>query len=125
MDVGLEVSTIVTKMAALNITDPVIKTLWIEIMGRLMGENIAHEIHHSLLAFAIPTGHNAPPIPWDLMNRGGERPWIQRTGIEILDTANFPNPGTYNDGGIGAISGVQTVNQARVDSVFPVPPAFK
>jgi hypothetical protein len=125
MDVGVEVSALVNKMAALNITDPVIKTLWIEIMGRLMGENIAHEIHHALLAFAIPTGHNSPAIPWDLMNKGAERPWIQRTGIEIIDNANFPNAGSYVDGGMSSISGVQAANQALVDSVFPVPPVFK
>jgi hypothetical protein len=125
MDVGADVSAIVAKMAALDITDPVIKTVWIEIMGRLMGENMAHEIHHALLAFAIPTGHNNPAIPWDLMNRGIDRTWIQRTGIEIGNLVNFPALGSYNDGGIGGISGVQAANQARVDAVFPVPPAFK
>lgn len=123
-DVGIEVSNIVAKVASLNMTDPVIKTIWIEIMGRLIGETIAHEVHHALLAFAIPTGHNSPLIPWDLMNFGTQRSFVQRTGIEILDMANFPRPGSYRDGGVYAISGVQTANQTKVDSVFPVPPAL-
>jgi hypothetical protein len=105
-------------------TDPHIKSLWIEIMGRLIGETIAHEICHALLAFAIPTGHNSPSVPWDLMNNGFQRSFLQRTGIEITDRPNFPAPGSYRDGGIAAIGGLLTVNQARIDGVFPVPPAF-
>jgi hypothetical protein len=123
-DVGAEISKLVTNMAALNMTEPETKSIWTEIMGRLIGETIAHEIHHSLLGFSIPSGHNSPAIPWDLMNLGRVRPLIQRTGIEILDSANFPKVGTYRDGGIMAISGLMVVNQARVDSVFPVPSAF-
>jgi hypothetical protein len=48
-DVGIEVANIVAKVGGLNMTDPQIKTIWIEIMGRLIGETIAHEIHHALL----------------------------------------------------------------------------
>jgi hypothetical protein len=120
-------------MAALNMTDPEIKSIWIEIMSRLLGETIAHEIHHALLGGwpGFMSGHNPPApfgspplIPFDLMNRGTERSWLQRTGIEILNLANFPQPGSYRDGGMYAISGMQPANQVKVDSVFPVPPAF-
>ena len=72
-DVGTEVVGIVNTVAGLDMTDPAIKTVWIEIMGRLLGETIAHEIVHSLLALEIPTGHNVPLIPWDLMNVGPTR----------------------------------------------------
>ena len=123
-DVGVEVAGLVTTLSGLDMTVPAIKTLWIEIMGRMCGETIAHEICHSLLAFAIPTGHNSPPVPWDLMNRGDQRSFLQRTGIEIIQRATFPQPGTYRDGGIGAISGLMDVNQQRIDAVFPVPPTF-
>ena len=126
IDVGPDVVDLVTKMRAMNMTDVRVKTLWIEIMGRLLGENIAHEIHHALLGTAgfDATGHNSPAIPFDLMNRGTDRLWIQRTGIEIIDHANFPNVGTFRDGGIPSISGLMTANQAKVDAAFPVPPVF-
>jgi hypothetical protein len=52
-----------------------------------------------------------------------ERSFLQRTGIEIIDRASFPDPGTHRDGGIGAISGLMEVNQSRVAAIFPVPPA--
>src|SRR5205823_9814115 len=59
IDVGPDVVDLVTKIRAMNMTDVRVKTLWIEIMGRLMGENIAHEIHHALLGLAgfDATGH--------------------------------------------------------------------
>jgi hypothetical protein len=125
-DIAADVAAIVARIAAVNITDPQLKTLWIEIMSRLLGETIAHEIHHSLLGFAglDATGHNSPPIPFDLMNRGTERGWLQRTGIEILDPANFPQPGSYRDGGVFAISGLLQTNQTRIDATLPVPPAL-
>ena len=72
-DINNEISGIVATVNGLNMTDPQIKSVWIEIMGRLIGETIAHEICHAVLAFSIPTGHNSPKIPWDLMNNGLER----------------------------------------------------
>jgi hypothetical protein len=125
-EVGAEVTTIVEKIASLDMTDPQIKGIWIEIMGRLIGETMAHEIFHSILGNAgfDAKGHNALPIPFDIMNRGPSRNFLQRTGIEIVDPANFPSPGSYVDGGIFTIGGLQAENQAKVDAVFPVPPAF-
>jgi hypothetical protein len=58
------------------------------------------------------------------MNRGVDRIWLQRTAIEILNVGDFPRPASYHDGGVTAISGVQPANQAKVDAVFPLPPAF-
>jgi len=132
-DVGTDVASIVNKIAALNMTDPEIKNIWIEIMARLLGETVAHEIHHALLGGwpGFVAGHNPlapfgsqPLIPFDLLNVGQERLWLQRTGIEILKIANFPQPGSYRDGGMYAISSLQAANQTKIDSVFPVPPAF-
>ncbi len=125
-DVGVDVAAIVTALGAQNMTDPDIKSIWIEGMARLLGETIAHEIHHSLLGLAgfDAGGHNSPPIQFDLMNRGMDRVWLQRTGIEIISMVNFPQPGSYRDGGAHAISSVQTSNQTKVDASFPVPPAF-
>ncbi|HEU5135087.1 MAG TPA: hypothetical protein VFU13_08085 [Steroidobacteraceae bacterium] len=127
MDIAADVTAAVNRIAAMNLTDPNIKFIWIEIMARLMGENIAHEIFHALLGrwpgFGA-TGHNNPAVDFDILNSGSERNWLQRTAIEILDLANFPRPGSYRDGGVAAISSLQAGNQAKVDSVFPVPPAL-
>ena len=86
-DVGADVAAIVSKIAALNMTDPEIKSIWIEIMARLLGETVAHEICHALLGnwLGFVGAHNPrapfgshPLIPFDLMNVGGERLWLQR-----------------------------------------------
>jgi hypothetical protein len=127
-DVGPDVAAFVTKLASMNVTDPQIKSLWIDAVSRLLGETMAHEIHHALLGTAgfDGGGHNLYSIPWDLMNRGIDRTWVQRTGIEVVDPVAFPAPGSYRDGGLPAISGLVPAsgNQAKVDAVFPVPPAF-
>lgn len=121
-DVSAATQTAVSKLASQNFTDPHLKQLAIDVFGRLLGETMAHEIVHSLLAFLIPTGHNDPAIPNDLMNSGIDRNFLQRTGIEIGDIANFPDPGTFVDHGIGAIGTLHAANQSRIDSVFPVVP---
>jgi hypothetical protein len=126
MDVGADVATVVANITAMNMTDPDVKIAWTEIMARLLGETMAHEIHHALLGgwAGLLDGHNSPAIAYDLMNQGRDRGWFQRTGIEIRDPANFPKPGSYRDDGLTAMGTVQPTNQAKVDSVFPIPPAF-
>ncbi len=120
IDVTPATQTLVQRLASQDFTDPVLKQLGIDVFGRLLGETMAHEIIHSLLAFLIPTGHNDPPIANDLMNRGVDRDFRQRTGIEVTDTASFPAPGSFTDHGIAAIGGLQAANQGRVDGVYPI-----
>jgi len=97
----------------------------VEVMGRLIGETLAHEIVHSLLGDMIPGGgHNNPAIPNDLMNFGSDRHFRQRTGFEDKALVSPVDPANFTDHGIASIGGLQVANQARVDSVFPVPPKF-
>src|SRR5438132_13435571 len=72
IDVGPDVVDLVTKMRAMNMTDVRVKTLCIEIMGRLLGENIAHEIHHVLLGTdgLDTSGHHSSDNPLLCNNRG-------------------------------------------------------
>jgi hypothetical protein len=72
-------------------TDPHIKSLWNEIMSRPIGETIAHEICHSLLAFAIPHTTAHRPIPHLLANSPG----VDRRGPPArLLTADGPQTGS-------------------------------
>ena len=99
--------------------------LWTEIVGRVTGMVMAHEIHHLLLANApgLTGGHTtAPEI--DLLSPGSSLSFTQWTGVEVSDPANFPKPGSFVDRGFNALAVIGEANQGRVDALFPVPPAF-
>jgi hypothetical protein len=124
IDVDVETQALVVQMESATMTSSEMKQLAVKVFGRLFGETLAHEIVHSLLWTVIPSGHNSPPITNDLMNKYSDRPFGQRTGI--WDTAHVSpiDPKNFIDNGINAIGGLQATNQARIDNVFPVPPAF-
>lgn len=111
---------IVQTMQGQDFTDLAIKQLAIQVVGRLIGESLAHEIIHSLLGFLIPTGHNSPAVPSDIMNRGNDRSFQDRTGFEIVDLANFPADGSFVDHGIGFINIPTGATQTLLDQHFPV-----
>jgi hypothetical protein len=123
-EVDLETQALVVQLESMTFTDPQLEQFAIQVFGRLIGETIAHEIVHSLLAFDIPSGHNSPAIANDLMNYGFERTFRQRTGFEDTTRTSPVNPSNFVDHGIEAIGGLQTENQGRMDARFPVPPAF-
>lgn len=123
-DLDVETQALVLQLEAATFTDPQLESLAVRVFGRLIGETMAHEVVHSLLAFEIPSGHNAPSIPNDLMNRGSERSFRQRTGIEDTARVSPIDPANFIDHGIASIGGLQAVNQARMDARFPVPPSF-
>lgn len=118
-EVDTETQALIIELENRTFPDPDLEQFAIAVYGRLIGENMAHEIVHCLIGFDIPTGHNSPPIPNDLMNRGGIRHFTQRTGIE--DTAHMSpvDPNNFLDHGIGVIGGLQAANQARMDARFP------
>ena len=124
IDVDVETQALVIEMETGNMTDSRLKSLAAKVFGRLFGETLAHEIVHSLLWTIIPSGHNSPAIPNDLMNNGFDRTLGQRTGIEDTSHTSPVDPDNFIDHGINKIGGLQATNQARVDSLFPVPPAF-
>ncbi len=97
----------------------------VKVFGRLIGETLAHEILHSLLGNSVGADfHNDPPIANDLMNAGSDRHFRQRTGIEDTTMASPVDPANFVDHGVAAIGGLQATNQGRINTVFPVPPAF-
>ncbi|WP_406661857.1 hypothetical protein V7O66_04895 [Methanolobus sp. ZRKC3] len=96
-----------------------------KVYGRLIGETLSHEIGHALLWDDIPgSGHNSPAIANDLMNKGVDRPFKQRTGMENTAQQSPVKPEHYKDNGIATISKFKLSNQGLIDNQWPVPPAF-
>ena len=70
-------------------------------------------------------GHTtAPEI--DLLSPGSALTFAQWTGVETPTPlpATFPAANTCVDRGFNGLVVVGEANQARVDALFPVPPAF-
>jgi hypothetical protein len=110
-------------------------TLYATIVGRAIGELLAHEIGHQLLGCETgPTGRALSchdRIPDSLMNKAGERSFSERTGIVLkpgqysaAGRDDFPGPGTYQDHGIEGINRLPPEGQAVLDRILPVPPAL-
>ena len=100
--------------------------LWREIVARMIGVAIAHEIHHLLLSEApgLTGGHTALP-EIDLLSPGSELSIKEWTGIGVPDpfSGSFPNAGTYIDAGFDGLAVIDDRNQAMVEVMFAVPPA--
>lgn len=99
--------------------------LWTEIVGRVTGLAMAHEIHHLMLASSpgLTDGHTTPP-EIDLLSPGSALSFKQWTGVEVTDVPSFPKAGSFVDRGFNGLAVIGEANQGRVDALFPVPPAF-
>lgn len=95
----------------------------IQLLGRLIGETLSHEIVHSLVGFTLTGGdHNRPAKPHSLMNQGVDRSLADRTGIRpVASPVSIDN--TVDDG-IGAINLPADDAKTQIDRHFPVPPVF-
>ncbi len=109
--------------------------LYTAILGRALGELLAHEIGHQLLGCdnrgERRTWRCHDRLPRSLMNKAGERSFFDRTGVVIKPTQytsywrdDFPAPGTYEDQGVGAVDALPPEGQAVLDRILPVPPAL-
>ena len=92
-----------------------------KVVGRLMGETMAHEIVHALIG---PVHLPAATDVNDLMEVGGNRSFQQRTGLEDTAHTSPVDPANFTDHGIDTIGGIGAGNQALIDANYPVPPAF-
>jgi hypothetical protein len=117
------------------LTDEQGAALYVAILGRAIGELLAHEVGHQLLG----CDNRGERRTWrchdrgahDLMNKAGERSFTDRTGVTIKATAytshwrdDFPAPGTYEDGGVAAIDRLSATDQAALEAILPAPPAL-
>ncbi|QKI89106.1 hypothetical protein [Thiomicrorhabdus xiamenensis] len=127
IDVDTETQGIVLQLESSITTDEDgLIPVAIKVFGRLIGETLSHEIGHALLWDDIKGqgGHNSPSISGDIMNRGLDRNFKQRTGMENTAQQSPVHPDDFIDHGIGKINKFLAVNQAHLDSQWPVPPAF-
>lgn len=103
----------------------------IQLLGRLLGETIAHEIGHSLIGpvLAGPTGGHNPRagtagalLHSSLMNEGSDRSLTDRTGFRpIASPISLDN--TVDDG-IRTINLPTGLAQRELDAHLPVPAVF-
>jgi hypothetical protein len=124
IDVDTETQALILQLDESLPGDAALIPVMTKVYGRLIGETLSHEIGHALLWDDIPAdGHNSPAIANDLMNRGVDRLFGQRTGMENTAKVSPVEPDHYVDHGLAAIGGFQAVNQALIDAQWPVPPA--
>lgn len=103
------------------------KSRAIEVLGRLLGETLAHEIVHSLIGATLTDGfHNARPgNESDLMNHGINRSFQNRTGFELLGPVGSADLlSLLSDRGIFFINIPTGDSQTQLNLHFPVPPRF-
>jgi hypothetical protein len=110
--------------------------LYTTIVGRALGELLAHEVGHQLIGCDTRGERRLwrchDRLPHSLMNKAGERSFTDRTGVVLVATAqgsvwrdDFPAPGTYEDHGAAAIDRLPADAQAVIDDILPVPPALR
>jgi len=109
--------------------------LYPAILGRAVGELLAHEIGHQLLGCDNRGERRSwrchDRLPRSLMNKAGERGFLDRTGVVIEPTQytsfwreDFPAPGTYEDRGPEGVDQLPPDAQAVLDDILPVAPAL-
>ena len=126
IDVDTETQALILELESSLASDPGLEQLGAKVFGRLIGETMAHEVVHGLIADLVNPGHatdpyhHIPAVANDLMNPGGDRVFRQRTGMENTAQVSPVQPSHYVDHGLATIGGLQPVTQALVDSHFPV-----
>ncbi|MBL7704312.1 MAG: hypothetical protein JNM21_02080 [Taibaiella sp.] len=123
LELDTQTIALINELENATMSDPAMEALAVKMMGRLIGETTAHEILHSLLGAISPDGHNIPSIAGDILNRGAERTFTQRTGMVNTVMTSPMEPGDFTDNGPDTIDRLQTANQNRMNTLFPVNPA--
>jgi hypothetical protein len=120
---------VVATIKAVGLASSAEKNKGVEVLGRLYGETLAHEIGHSIIGSTLTGGfHNAPAIDSDLMNQGNDRSFEKRSGFAV-DPAQIGHVDLPTllaiDNGIIFIDIPTTDSQTQINQNYPVPPAFR
>jgi len=114
------------------LTSSVAKDTGLQILGRIYGESLSHEIGHSLIGETQLSGadHNAAPgLPGDLMNRGADRSFEARSGCEINGTLIAPIQDNIILQSVDLINvptgAARGTPQGEINANFPVSPPEK
>jgi len=124
LELDTQTIALINELTNATTSNPAMEALAVKMLGRLIGETTAHEILHSLLGSTIsPDGHNSPSISGDILNHGRERTFTQRTGMVNTVMTSPMDPADFTDNGLNTINRLQTANQNRINTLFPVNPA--
>jgi hypothetical protein len=123
--------TVIQEIVANALTSSVAKDMGLQILGRAYGESLSHEIGHSLIGMTQLSGqdHNAAPgVQGDLMNRGLDRSFENRTACEINGTIIAPIQDNIILQALDLINvptgAARGTSQGEINANFPVPPTF-
>jgi hypothetical protein len=97
---------------------------WKQAFARAIGVITAHEMMHVMMGApdALVNGHTQLP-DFDLLSDASQFNFERITGVLISNAANFPAAGTFTVRSLDALPRPNDANQARLDVLFPVPPA--
>lgn len=92
-----------------------------EMLGRVIGSVMAHEVFHAILGQKVlEKGHTKAPDV-DVLSPAIEN-ISNATGIALLDKNAFPAIGSYSIFDVNSVARLQPKNQDLVAVSFPVPP---
>ena len=94
-DVTVEVMARIVGATGISTPD---KATGLDIVGRLLGETLAHEICHSLIGPVLsgPKGHHEKSrVPHEMMNMGRNRSFEDRTGFKVTPPVTTLALGTF------------------------------
>jgi hypothetical protein len=124
-DANQAVNDLVNVIAGIQASDPDLELWLIRFFGRLLGETMSHELYHTLLP--VPFNHNVDGSgneveTSDMMDGGGFRSFLERTGVSAASTAPADFIANLTDNGIGAVNKLTGASLTHVHNTFPVPP---
>lgn len=123
---------VIATVVGSGLTSSAEKDLALNVLGRVYGETLAHEIGHSLIGVTLDSvphrDHNAHPgVTGDLMNLGIDRSFENRTGCSlnggVVRTPIIDNLSLLP--GIGLINVPTGTALAQIEAFVPVPPTFR
>lgn len=121
-DTNAAVNALVQAVVSLQASEPDHELWQMRFFGRLIGESLAHEVFHALLPVAFvhnvdANGHEVST--GDIMDSGGNRTFLERTGIVAVSSQPVDLLSNLTDLGTGRINRLTGVNLAFTQHTYP------